>query len=59
MTIERLLDIDDLAQILGISRHAVHQMRYVGEAPPAVKIGRALKWRREDVEAWLAERVER
>lgn len=37
---------------------ALYKMRERGEAPPAVKIQRALLFRRDDVDTWLATKVE-
>lgn len=28
-------------------------MRHDGELPPAIKIGRNLRWRETDIDAWL------
>ena len=54
---DRLLDVSEVAAALGISKSSVYSMRYVGEAPPAIKLGNRLRWRRSDVEAWLAAQV--
>jgi predicted DNA-binding transcriptional regulator AlpA len=37
---------------------ALYKMRERGDAPPAVKIQKALLFRRDDVDTWLATKVE-
>lgn len=52
-----LLTVDDVLQTLGISRTTLWEMRRRGEFPEAVRLGaRALRWRREDIDNWLADR---
>ena len=55
---ERLVPLDDLADRLGVSTQTIHQMRYRGDGPVAVRIGRTLKFRHADIEAWIESRVE-
>jgi len=52
------LDITELAERLGVSKPVIYGMRYRGEAPPAIRVGRQLRWRLEDVEAWEANRLD-
>ena len=49
----RLLDIDEVASYLGLTRQAVYQRRARGEFRPAIKVGASLRWRVQDVEDWL------
>ena len=49
-----LLKVDDLAQMLSISRRGLFAMRARGHLPRGVKIGgRALRWDANEVRAWL------
>lgn len=45
-----------LAVVLGIPVQTLYAWHSRGEGPPAYKIGRHLRYRPDDVEAWLAER---
>ncbi len=49
-----LLTIDDLALLLNKSPAAIYQMRWLGRGPVALKVGNSLRFRRTDVETWLA-----
>lgn len=56
---KRLLTIEDLADYLRTSTTQVRNMRSRGQLPPAVKIpGIGLRWREEDLEAWIAASAE-
>ncbi|WP_160664117.1 helix-turn-helix transcriptional regulator [Pseudarthrobacter sp. ATCC 49987] len=43
----------DLATKLGKSQAALAQWRYLGIGPPFIKLGRNVRYRTRDVEAWL------
>lgn len=49
-----LLTTDELAELLRTTPAGIHSLRYRGEGPPAVRVGRRLLFRAEDVQAWLA-----
>lgn len=51
-----LLDAEQVAAVLGIDRATVFRMRSARELPEPLKLGRLTKWRRADIEAWVAER---
>ena len=55
-TDEQLLDLDWLSGYLGIPQHSLYNWRQRGEGPPAYRIGKHLRYRRGDVEAWLDSR---
>jgi excisionase family DNA binding protein len=58
-TPEPLLDVAALAGWLGLTAKGVYNLVEAGQAPPSIRIGRRLRWRREDVEGWLeAQRTE-
>jgi excisionase family DNA binding protein len=48
-----LATTEQVAKYLNISVGALHQLRYLGKAPRAVKVGRQLRWDWRDVDAWF------
>lgn len=54
----RLLSIDDLAEMLQISPQTIYRWRYLGTGPVGVRIGKHVRYRVQDVEAWLDERAD-
>ena len=48
-----LLTVDEVCDRLKISRSALYGLRRTGMAPPAIKIGRQLRFRRADLENWI------
>lgn len=48
-----LLSISEMEGLLKCSRRAVVRWRDNGTLPPALKLGRLVRWRRGDVEAWI------
>lgn len=55
MTLEKLLTVKEVAELLGVPVSTVYQWRYQGEGPPSLKLGRHVRYRPSDVEAWLKE----
>jgi predicted DNA-binding transcriptional regulator AlpA len=59
---DRLLDIDDIARILGRSASTIRKdiSRRPGAVPPRVRLPgtRLLRWRSLDVQKWLASHIE-
>jgi excisionase family DNA binding protein len=52
---ERLWSVDDLASYLGVPRATVYVWSSRRIGPRGVRVGRYLRFRRADVEAWLDE----
>ena len=52
-----LLTIQELAQVLKVSPRSVESLIRLNRAPPFIRIGRARRWRSEDIETWLAEQA--
>ena len=49
-----ILRVDDLTEMLGVSRKTIWSWRRSGDFPEPVKLGpRLIGWRRSDVDAWL------
>ncbi len=51
---EPLLTTAEVSTYLQVPVATIHQWRHRGEGPPAYKVGRHLRWRLADVDAWLA-----
>lgn len=56
----RILTIDQAAAYLAIPQATLYtwRTRRAGFGPPAVKIGGCLRYRRSDLDAWIAQHVE-
>lgn len=48
-----LVNSDQLAEMLGITRKGLYHALDAGQLPSPVKIGNRLRWRIEDIEQWL------
>ncbi len=51
---QMLLSTKQVAEALDVSRRTIYRMRQTGKLPKPVKMGKSLKWRREELEAWVA-----
>jgi excisionase family DNA binding protein len=49
-----LLDVRCVAALIGCSPRNVHRLADSGRMPRPLKIGRLIRWRRQDFDAWLA-----
>ena len=50
---ESVLSISDLAARLGVPIQTIYDLRHHGRGPHGFRIGRELKFRTSEVEAWL------
>ena len=50
-----LLTPERLADEVGVPPRTVAQWRYFNRGPAYIKVGRHIRYRREDVDAWLTE----
>ena len=48
-----LLCDKDVAQTLSVSRRKIWAMHAVGAMPEPVRMGRAVRWRADDIELWV------
>lgn len=51
------LGVQELAKILKISKRSVWRYVASGELPQPIRFGRNVRWRLEDVEAWIEARI--
>jgi excisionase family DNA binding protein len=51
---ERLLTPDDLSELLGVPRQFIIKQSHAGKIP-AIKIGKAWRFRRTTIDRWLTE----
>lgn len=51
---ERLWSVQDVAEYLGVSVQTVYSWRGAGKGPPGRRVGKRLRYRPEDVRAWVA-----
>lgn len=54
-TNDRLVDVQELALYLQIPVKTLYAWRYRRIGPPAIRVGRRLRYRWEDIAAWLAD----
>jgi excisionase family DNA binding protein len=51
--VPRLLTVQELAELLQVPPKTVYSWRYRGEGPRGIMVGRHLRYRPQDVAAWL------
>jgi len=56
-SLDRLLTVEDLAEYLHVPPATVYAWRYRNVGPPGFRVGRHLRFRWGDVEAWIDGRV--
>lgn len=52
---QRLLSVAKVANLLGCSQRGVWRYRDAGRMPAAISLGRLVRWRQTDIEAWIAD----
>ncbi len=53
----RMTTPDELAEYLGVPLRTLYAWRYRGEGPRGYKIGKHIRYRQSDIEAWLEEQA--
>jgi predicted DNA-binding transcriptional regulator AlpA len=53
LSVPALLDVHDLSRILGIPEPTLYGWRTHGKGPEGIRLGRHLRYRPQDVQAWL------
>lgn len=51
-----LMDLDEVARDLGIGVRTLQRLKQLGQVPAPIKVGGQVRWRRADVEAWIAQK---
>ncbi len=50
-----LIDAAELARMLAVSKPSIWRWKEAGKLPPAITLtSQCIRWRRSDVDAWLA-----
>jgi len=55
---DQLLTVEELADYLGVPVATVYQWRYRRQGPPGFRVGRHLRYRWNDVQRWIQQRLE-
>jgi excisionase family DNA binding protein len=54
MKMKELLTTKEVARLLKLSPKTIQLMRHEGRGPRFIRIGSSVRYRQEDIEAWLA-----
>ena len=54
---DRLLTVEDLAEYLGVPVATLYAWRYHRQGPPGFRVGRHIRYRWTDIEAWISDRL--
>jgi excisionase family DNA binding protein len=49
-----LLDADETSDFCGWSRRTTYRLADAGRMPAPIRVGRMTRWRRAELEAWIA-----
>lgn len=55
---DRLLSPTELASYLTIPVQTIYQWRHRGEGPPGYRVGRHVRYRWTDIQAWLEDQTD-
>lgn len=53
-----LMKPEEVSELLGIPKQTLYKWRHHNEGPKAIRIGKHLRYRTSDIDAWLTERAE-
>jgi len=53
---EKLLTVDELAEVLSVKKSTIYQWRHLGLIP-YIKVGRFVRFREKDIQRWLSSRA--
>lgn len=56
--LDRLLSAREVADCLGVPLATIYTWRHRNQGPPGLRVGRHLRYRRRDVEAWIDRQLE-
>lgn len=57
--LQRLLSAQEVADYLGVPITTVYTWRHRSQGPPGFRVGRHLRYRRRDVEAWIERQLQK
>lgn len=57
MTQLDILDTPEAASYIRLSKPTLERLRLTGDGPPYAKLGKAVRYRRADLDAWLESRL--
>lgn len=49
-----LLTVEEVRKLIGLSVRQIHRLKSLGTFPKEVRIGGSVRWRRVDIEEWVA-----
>lgn len=49
----KLLSVDDLSEVLGVPVNTLYQWRCKGYGPRGLRMGKYVRYRPDDVQAWI------
>jgi excisionase family DNA binding protein len=55
---DRLVNVQELADYLGVPVTTLYQWRYRREGPPGFRVGKHVRYRWSDVEAWIERQLQ-
>lgn len=58
LDVDQLLSPAELADYLGVPVQTIYQWRYRGEGPPGYRVGRHVRYRWSDIQAWLDDQAD-
>jgi excisionase family DNA binding protein len=54
----RLMTIDQVAEYTQLPKNTLYKMRSEGQGPRAARLGKHLRYRKSDVDAWIVSRLD-
>jgi excisionase family DNA binding protein len=51
----RLLSVEEVAELLGVSKRSVFRLADIQKLPAAIRLGRSVRWDRFQLEKWIAD----
>jgi excisionase family DNA binding protein len=55
---DRLMTIDEVAAYTQLSKNTLYKMRSQGHGPRAARLGKHLRYRRREVDAWITSQMD-
>ena len=50
--------VEEVAAALNISKRTIWRMESCGELPPAIRMGRVVRWSAQEIRGWIARKQE-